>query len=55
MVARRRRGMPRQLWVAFISGGIDAIVPLAVALLTITLAVLALVRRVARVPTVVDA
>jgi molybdate/tungstate transport system permease protein len=54
MVAYNPRTMPTQLWVAFISGGIDAIVPLALALLAITLAVLALVRRVARVPTVVD-
>lgn len=54
MVAQHPRTMPTQLWVDWITGGIDAIVPLAVALLGMALLVLAAVQRVGRVPTVVD-
>jgi molybdate/tungstate transport system permease protein len=54
MVAYNPRTMPTRIWVDFISGGIDEIVPVAVALLAIALLVLAAVQRVGRVPTVVD-
>ncbi|AFZ73560.1 ABC transporter permease [Natronobacterium gregoryi] len=54
MVAYNPRTMPTRIWVDFISGGIDAIVPLALALLAITLVVLAAVQRFGRVPTVID-
>ena len=54
MVAYNPRTMPTRIWVDFIAGGIDAIVPLALALLAITLLVLAGVQRFGRVPTVID-
>ncbi|WIV66292.1 ABC transporter permease [Natrialbaceae archaeon AArc-T1-2] len=54
MVAYNPRTMPTRIWVDFIAGGIDAIVPLALALLAITLLVLAAVQRFGRVPTVID-
>ncbi len=54
MVAYNPRTMPTRIWVDFIAGGIDAVVPLALALLAITLAVLAAIQRVGRVPTVID-
>lgn len=54
MVAYNPRTMPTRIWVEFIAGGIDAIVPLAIALFAITLGVLAVVQRFGRVPTVVD-
>ncbi|AUX10743.1 molybdate/tungstate transport system permease protein [Halalkaliarchaeum desulfuricum] len=54
MVAYNPRTMPTRIWVEFIAGGIDAIVPLALALFAITLGVLALVQRFGRVPTVID-
>ena len=54
MVAYNPRTMPTRIWVDFIAGGIDAIVPLAVALLGVTLVVLTAVQRFARFPTVVD-
>lgn len=54
MVAYNPRTMPTRIWVDFIAGGIDAIVPLALALLGITLVVLAVVQHLARVPTVID-
>ena len=54
MVAYNPRTMPTRIWVEFIAGGIDAVVPLALALLGITLAVLAAVQRFGRVPTVID-
>lgn len=54
MVAYNPRTMPTRIWVDFISGGIDALVPLALALLGITLLVIALIQRVAHVPTVVN-
>lgn len=54
MVAYNPRTMPTRIWVDFISGGIDAIVPLALALLAITLVVLGAVKRFGQVPTVID-
>ncbi|MCU4753816.1 ABC transporter permease [Halobacteria archaeon AArc-curdl1] len=54
MVAYNPRTMPTRIWVDFIAGGIDSIAPLALALLGITLAVLAIVQRFGRVPTVID-
>ena len=54
MVAYNPRTMPTRIWVDFIAGGIDAIVPLALALLAITLVVLAAIQRFGRVPTVID-
>ena len=54
MVAYNPRTMPTRIWVDFISGGIDAIVPLALALLGITLVVVAVIQRIDRVPTVID-
>ncbi len=54
MVAYNPRTMPTRIWVEFISSGIDAIIPLAVALLAITLVVVAAIQRLGRVPTVID-
>jgi molybdate/tungstate transport system permease protein len=54
MVAYNPRTMPTRIWVDFIAGGIDATVPVAVALLAVTLSVLAIVQRFGRVPTVID-
>jgi len=54
MVAYNPRTMPTRIWVDFISGGIDAVVPMALALLGIALAVLAAVTRAAAVPSVVE-
>jgi molybdate/tungstate transport system permease protein len=54
MVAYNPRTMPTRIWVEFIAGGIDATVPLALALLGITLVVIAAVQRFGRVPTVID-
>ncbi|ELY45405.1 ABC transporter permease [Natronorubrum tibetense] len=54
MVAYNPRTMPTRIWVDFITGGIDAIAPLALALFAITLVVLAAVQRFGRVPTVID-
>ncbi|QZA88170.1 ABC transporter permease [Salinarchaeum sp. IM2453] len=54
MVAYNPRTMPTQIWVDFIAGGIDEIVPLSLALLGITLVVLAAVQYFSRVPTVID-
>jgi molybdate/tungstate transport system permease protein len=54
MVAYNPRTIPTRIWVDFIAGGIDAIVPLALALLAVTLVVVATVQRFAGVPTVVE-
>jgi molybdate/tungstate transport system permease protein len=54
MVAYNPRTMPTRIWVDFITGGIDEIVPVAVALLVVALGVLTAVQRVGRVPTVVE-
>lgn len=53
MVAYNPRTIPTRIWVEFIAGGIDTVVPLALALLAITVAVVTAVQRVGRVPTVV--
>lgn len=54
MVAYNPRTMPTQIWVAFFNGGIDGIVPLALALLAITVAVVAAIQHLGRVQTVTD-
>ena len=54
MVAYNPRTMPTRIWVEFIAGGIDAIVPLGIALLAITLVVIAAIQRLGRVPTVIE-
>lgn len=54
MVAYTARTVPTQIWIDFRTGGIDAIVPLAVALLAITLAVVAAIQYLGRLPTVID-
>jgi molybdate/tungstate transport system permease protein len=53
MVAYTPRTMPTRIWVAFLTDGIDGIVPVAVALLAVALAVLTAVQRVGRAPTVI--
>ena len=53
MVAYNPRTMPTRIWVAFLTDGIDGIVPVAVALLVVALAVLTAVQRVGRAPTVI--
>lgn len=45
MVATTPRTVPIRIWIAFRSDGIDAVVPLAVALLVITLFVVGAVHR----------
>lgn len=54
MVAYNPRTMPTRIWVDFIAGGIDAIVPIGLALLAITLIVIAAVQQLGRVPTVIN-
>jgi len=54
MVAYNPRTMPTRIWVDFITGGIDEIVPVAVALLVIAVLVLTAVQRVGHVPAVID-
>jgi molybdate/tungstate transport system permease protein len=54
MVAYNPRTIPTRIWVDFIVAGIDAVVPLALALLAITVAVVTVVQRVGRVPAVVE-
>ena len=54
MVAYNPRTMPTQIWVAFFNGGIDGIVPLALALLAITVAVVAAIQHLGRMQTVID-
>lgn len=54
MVAYNPRTMPTRIWVDFITGGIDAIIPLSLALLLITLLVITAVQRFGRLPTVID-
>lgn len=54
MVAYNPRTMPTRIWVDFIAGGIDAIVPLSLALLAITLGVIIAVQQLGRVPTVIE-
>ena len=54
MVAYNPRTMATQIWVAFFNGGIDGIVPLALALLAITVVVVAAIQHISRVQTVID-
>ena len=54
MVAYNPRTMPTRIWVDFITGGIDGVVPLAVLLLVIALVGVALIQRVGQIPTVID-
>ncbi|MEF8783522.1 MAG: ABC transporter permease [Haloarculaceae archaeon] len=54
MVAYNPRTMPTRIWVEFIGGGIDAIVPLALALLALAVLVLTAIQRVGDVPSVID-
>jgi len=54
MVAYNPRTIPTRIWIDFIAGGIDTIVPLALALLAITLGVITAVQRFGRIPTVVE-
>jgi molybdate/tungstate transport system permease protein len=50
MVAYNPRTIPTRIWVEFIGGGIDAVVPLALALFAVTVLVLAVVLRLGRTP-----
>jgi molybdate/tungstate transport system permease protein len=50
MVAYNPRTIPTRIWVDFVGGGIDAVVPLALALLVVTLVVLATLVWVGRTP-----
>jgi molybdate/tungstate transport system permease protein len=52
MVAYNPRTIPTRIWVEFIGGGIDTVVPLALALLLITLVVITAVQRFGRIPRV---
>ncbi|QCC46893.1 ABC transporter permease [Halobellus limi] len=54
MVAYNPRTIPTRIWIDFIAGGIDTVVPLALALLAITLIVITAVQRFGRIPTVVE-
>jgi molybdate/tungstate transport system permease protein len=54
MVAFNPRTMPTTIWVEFVSAGVDATVPLALALLAISFAVILATRRLGRAPTVDD-
>ena len=54
MVAYNPRTIPTRIWVDFIAGGIEEIVPLALALLAITVVVIGALQRFGRVPTVVE-
>jgi molybdate/tungstate transport system permease protein len=54
MIAYNPRTVPTRIWVEFISGGVDAVVPLALALLGIALLVVTAIQWFAQVPTLVD-
>jgi len=54
MVAYNPRTMPTQIRFAYISQGIDAIVPIAITLLAISLAVVLVLQLLARTPTPID-
>jgi molybdate/tungstate transport system permease protein len=54
MVAYNPRTVPTRIWVEFIAGGVDAVVPLALVLLGIAVLVLTAVQRLGRVPAVTD-
>ncbi|PSQ34845.1 sulfate ABC transporter permease, partial [Halobacteriales archaeon SW_10_66_29] len=51
MVAFNPRTMPTAIWIEFVSGGVDATVPLALALLAISLLVILATQRIGRAPT----
>jgi molybdate/tungstate transport system permease protein len=51
MVAYNPRTIPTRIWVAFLGGGIDAVVPLALALLAVALFVVVAVQWLGRLPT----
>jgi molybdate/tungstate transport system permease protein len=50
MVAYNPRTVPTRIWVEFIGGGIDAVLPLALVLLAVTLGLLAVLVRLGRLP-----
>jgi len=52
MVAYNPRTVPTRIWVEFIAGGVDAVVPLALVLLGVALLVLTVVQRLWRAPVV---
>ncbi len=54
MVAYNPRTMPTRIWVEFIAGGVDAVVPLALVLLGVAVLVLTAVQRLGRIPAVTD-
>lgn len=54
MVAYNPRTMPTRIWVDFITGGIAGVVPMALLLLAIALIGVALIQRLAVMPTVMD-
>jgi len=54
MVAYNPRTMPTRIWVDFIAGGINAILPLSLVLLAVTLLILAAIQHVGRIPTVIQ-
>ncbi|WP_207891157.1 ABC transporter permease [Natrarchaeobius oligotrophus] len=51
MVAYNPRTMPTRIWVSFVSRGLEPVVPIALALLAITLVVVGLVQVLGRTPT----
>ncbi|WP_181693238.1 ABC transporter permease [Natronomonas sp. LN261] len=54
MLAYNPRTMPTRLWIDFIAGGIDATVPIALALLGVTATVLTSIQRFGRFPSVIE-
>jgi molybdate/tungstate transport system permease protein len=54
LVANNPRTMPTQIWFEFVSGGVDATVPVALALLAISLGVILLTQLLAETPTPVE-
>jgi molybdate/tungstate transport system permease protein len=54
MIAYNPRTVPTRIWVEFIAGGVDAVLPLALALLGIALLVVTAIQWFAHLPTVAD-
>jgi len=54
MVAYNARTMPTQIWVDFIGGGIDAILPLGVALLAVAIVGLTVIQRFGQLPALIE-
>lgn len=54
MVAYNPRTMPTRIWVEFIAGGVDAVVPTALVLLGVAVLVLTAVQRLGRIPAVTE-